>query len=161
MAATDDLQRILRAAEELAAPTTIRLYGEARTFPGHVALRKKVGEYRRAGLPSASWSEGSRSAEHPLPEFDKADKMLAGQLYGFDSDLRLAANLLEAALRKKNAVLNIEEPLPDPVVIPCGNLAHADGVLEPGRLSGRCSMCRKHWSRYGVEWPNKPAEGAA
>lgn len=95
--------------------------------------------------------EGGRSSIMSLPGFDKFDQTLRSARRAYRADLEEILPILRRAIRTQGTILNAAiEVTPDPIVM-CVNPVCLN-ELEPGRKSGKCSRCRLHLHRNGVEW---------
>lgn len=123
------------------------------------AFFSQIGKWLKGSLPGdTSPREGGRSSLRSMPGFDKFDRTLRSKRKRYSECLREAEKLMrEAAAIESWAMKTDEEAPPEPDVFMCTNLA-CPKQLEPGLKEAQCSRCRVHQHRYGMAWPNKPAE---
>jgi hypothetical protein len=110
-------------------------------------------EWGRGGFPASSIPEAiSHGAEPPLPMMDAVDRRLDRDTKRLRSLIVEAADLANELDRLLNFWLIAAPAIPDPD--PCRN---CNELMPFGERRRTCAKCRMHRSRYGLDWPNKPA----
>ena len=138
-----------------APPESIGKIARALTELEPTAMKAKIREYLRGGLPAASLRDDAKGAESRLPLPDSFDRLLHEASRRYRQDLARAAALMERALRIQSGVLKVADPVPDHQHHPCRN-PNCPNVLEGDLKSGECARCRKHRSRWRLAWPLLP-----